>query len=67
MNLFAEAFAWLFSPERLQGSYALQILLGQHLYYTIVSVLIAVSSPRRRPRSGSYLCERMCRPLIRPD
>ena len=43
MNLFAEAFAWLFSPERLQGSYALQILLGQHLYYTIVSVLIAAA------------------------
>lgn len=42
MNLFAEAFAWLFSPERLEGSYALPVLLGQHLYYTVVSVLIAV-------------------------
>ncbi|HWV48078.1 MAG TPA: ABC transporter permease [Microbacterium sp.] len=41
MNLFADAMAWLFSPERLEGPYALPILLGQHLYYTIVSVLIA--------------------------
>lgn len=41
MNLFAEAFAWLFSPERLEGQYALPLLLGQHLFYTIISVLIA--------------------------
>ena len=41
MNLFADAFAWLFSPERLEGQYALPILFGQHLYYTAVSVLIA--------------------------
>ena len=41
MNLFAEAFAWLFSPERLQGSYALPALLGQHLLYTVVSVAVA--------------------------
>lgn len=41
MNLFAEAFAWLFSPERLEGQYALPVLLGQHLFYTVISVLIA--------------------------
>ena len=41
MNLFAEALAWLFSPERWEGTYALPILLGQHLYYTVTSVLIA--------------------------
>lgn len=41
MNLFAEAFAWLFSPERLEGQYALPILFGQHIAYTIVAVLIA--------------------------
>lgn len=41
MNLFAEAFAWLFSPERLQGSSALPVLLGQHLWYTVISVVIA--------------------------
>lgn len=41
MNLFAEAMAWLFSPERFEGQYALQNLLGVHLLYTAVSVLIA--------------------------
>ncbi|MBN8204773.1 ABC transporter permease subunit [Microbacterium esteraromaticum] len=43
MNLFADAFAWLFSPERLQGPYALQTLLGQHLFYTVVSVAVAAA------------------------
>ncbi|SJN38337.1 Glycine betaine ABC transport system permease protein [Microbacterium esteraromaticum] len=43
MNLFSEAMAWLFSPERLQGPYALQTLLGQHLFYTVISVLIAAA------------------------
>ena len=42
MNLFAEALAWLFSPDRWEGSYALPTLLGQHLSYTAVSVLIAI-------------------------
>ncbi|UGS25572.1 ABC transporter permease subunit [Microbacterium resistens] len=41
MNLFAEAFAWLVAPERWQGSYALPVLLGQHLFFTVVSVAIA--------------------------
>ncbi|GAT74641.1 ABC transporter permease [Microbacterium hydrocarbonoxydans] len=41
MNLFAEAVAWLTAPERWQGAYALPVLLGQHLLYTAVSVLIA--------------------------
>ena len=41
MNLFAEAFAWLFSPERFEGTYALPTLLGQHLLYTAVSVVVA--------------------------
>ncbi|GAB3631779.1 ABC transporter permease [Microbacterium shaanxiense] len=41
MNVFAEALAWLFSPERLEGQYALPVLLGQHLFYTVISVLIA--------------------------
>lgn len=43
MNLFAEALAWLFSPERLQGAYALQTLLGQHLLYTLISVAVAAA------------------------
>ncbi|WP_353114939.1 ABC transporter permease subunit [Microbacterium sp.] len=42
MNLFADAFAWLFSPDRLKGQYALPVLLEQHLLYTAVSVLIAI-------------------------
>ena len=41
MNLFADAFAWLLDPERLTGTYALPTLLGQHLFYTVVAVLIA--------------------------
>ncbi|UNK72630.1 ABC transporter permease subunit [Microbacterium sp. H1-D42] len=43
MNLFADAFAWLFSPERFEGPYALQILLAQHLFYTVVSVAVAAA------------------------
>ncbi|WP_137843923.1 ABC transporter permease subunit [Microbacterium sp. 2FI] len=41
MNLIVDAFAWIFSPERLEGPYALPILLGQQLFYTAVSVLVA--------------------------
>lgn len=41
MNLFADALAWLFSPERLQGQYALPVLLGEHLFYTVISVAVA--------------------------
>lgn len=41
MNLFLEALAWIFSPERLSGQYALQVLLAQQLLYTFVSVAIA--------------------------
>lgn len=41
MNLFSEALAWLFSPDRWVGPYALPVLSGQHIYYTVVSVVIA--------------------------
>lgn len=41
MDLFADALAWLFSPERLDGSGALTIRIGEHLFYTAISVLIA--------------------------
>lgn len=41
MNLFAEAFAWLTSPERLTGTLPLPEALGQHLYFTFLTVLIA--------------------------
>lgn len=41
MNLFAEAFAWIFSPDRLSGSLTLPEAIAQHLVFTFVSVLIA--------------------------
>lgn len=41
MNLFVEAFAWIFSPERLTGSLTLPAAIAQHLAFTFVSVLIA--------------------------
>jgi len=41
VNLFAEAFAWLTAPERFAGADALQVRIGEHLFYTFVSVLIA--------------------------
>ena len=41
MSLIAEALAWLFSPDRLTGPNALQIRIGEHLFYTFVAVLIA--------------------------
>ena len=43
MRLFLDALAWIFSPERLQGPYALQVLLGQQLLYTFVAVAIAAA------------------------
>jgi osmoprotectant transport system permease protein len=41
MSLFAEAFAWLFSPDRLGGDAALPTAIAVHLFYTFVSLLIA--------------------------
>jgi len=41
MNVFTDAITWLFSPDRWEGPYALPTLFGQHMYYTIVSVVIA--------------------------
>lgn len=41
MNLFAEAFAWIFSPARLTGSLPLPLAVAQHLAFTFASVLIA--------------------------
>ena len=41
LNLFADALAWLFSPERLTGSNTLPQLIAEHLFYTFVSVAIA--------------------------
>ena len=43
MSLFAEAFAWLFSPDRLEGGSALPTAIAVHLFYTFVSLLIAAA------------------------
>ncbi len=41
MNLFADALAWILSPERATGSHPLGQAVGEHLLYTFVSVVIA--------------------------
>lgn len=43
MNLLADALAWIFSPDRLTGSYPLPEELAIHLFYTFISVLIAAA------------------------
>jgi osmoprotectant transport system permease protein len=43
MNLFLEAFAWIFSPERLSGNSPLPVAFAEQLAYTFVSVLIAAA------------------------
>lgn len=43
MNLFGDALAWLFDPAQWSGSYGIPTLLGQHLLYTALSVLIAAA------------------------
>jgi osmoprotectant transport system permease protein len=41
VNYFLEAFAWIFSPERLIGALPLPTAILQHLAFTFGSVLIA--------------------------
>lgn len=41
MNYFVEAFAWIFSPDRLTGALPLPTAIAQHLAFTFGSVLIA--------------------------
>jgi osmoprotectant transport system permease protein len=41
MNLFTDAIAWLFAPERFEGSNAIAVRLGEHLFFTLVSLLVA--------------------------
>jgi osmoprotectant transport system permease protein len=43
MNLFADAIAWIFSPERLTGSLTLPQAILQHLAFTFFAVLIAAA------------------------
>lgn len=41
MNLLVDAFAWIFSPDRLAGSTPLPTAIAQHLAFTFASVLVA--------------------------
>ncbi len=41
MNLFLDAFGWIFSPDRWPGSLPLPMAIWQHLAFTFGSVLIA--------------------------
>ncbi len=41
MTLFAQAIAWIFSPDRLNDITPLPLLIGQHIFYTLISVAIA--------------------------
>jgi osmoprotectant transport system permease protein len=41
MNPFLEAFAWIFSPDRLTGSLPLLEAIGQHVAFTFGAVAIA--------------------------
>ncbi len=43
MNLFAEALAWIFSPDRLVDNVPLPTLIVQHLFFTFLSVIIAAA------------------------
>lgn len=43
MNYFADAFAWLTSPDRLTGPNPLPAAFAEHLWYTFISVLIATA------------------------
>ena len=44
MNVFADAFAWLFSPDRLTGSLPLPLAIWQHLAFTFGAVAIAAAT-----------------------
>ncbi|TAP25619.1 MULTISPECIES: ABC transporter permease [Micrococcaceae] len=41
MNLLSDAFKWLVAPEQWEGKDGLAVLLGQHLLFTFISVVIA--------------------------
>jgi len=41
MEFFVDAIAWIFSPERIEGTNTLPSRIGEHLFFTLVSVAIA--------------------------
>lgn len=42
MNLFLEAFAWLFAPDQFSGPGSIPQRIGEHLFYTVIAFGIAV-------------------------
>lgn len=43
MNLFLDAFAWLFDPASWQGPSSIAVRIGEHLFYTALAVLIGAA------------------------
>jgi len=43
MNIFSTALEWLFSAEQFTGGNAIPIRLGEHLFYTFVSLVLAAA------------------------
>jgi osmoprotectant transport system permease protein len=41
MNLFADAIAWILDPANYTGLNAIPLRLGQHLFFTVVTLLVA--------------------------
>jgi osmoprotectant transport system permease protein len=41
VNLLLDAFRWLFSPDRLTGGQPLPAAIGEHIWYTFISVALA--------------------------
>lgn len=41
MNLFLDAIAWIFSPDKGAGVSTVPVALMQHLFFTVISVLVA--------------------------
>ena len=39
--LFLDALAWIFSPDRLTDNVPLPMLIGQHVFYTFLAVIVA--------------------------
>ncbi|MFD1713904.1 ABC transporter permease [Amnibacterium flavum] len=41
MNLFLDAFGWLFAPEQWTGADSIPERIGQHLFFTVIAFVIA--------------------------
>ena len=63
MNVFADAFAWIFSPDRLTDNIPLADLIVQHLFYTFISVLIAAAIASENVTAEDFAARLTCWPL----